>query len=76
MEEASQTSCFLKALEKMGKTKKDLKNVNYHLVGFAGQTTYPLGVIYFFVVLVEAHKIIKIDLLFIGVHDPSTQHPL
>lgn len=36
---------FLDALKKMGRSKKDMKKVNFPLMGFASQATYPVGAI-------------------------------
>lgn len=36
---------FLDTLNKMGRSVKDLKRVNFPLMEFASSTTYPMGVI-------------------------------
>lgn len=44
---------FLDSFEKMGTSKKDLKGVDFPLIGFIGRITYPLGSITLPMVLVE-----------------------
>lgn len=63
---------FLEKFERLGKTNKDLKKVDFHLVGFAGGTTYPLGVVYLPVVLAEEQKSINIDIFCILLETPLT----
>lgn len=42
---------FLDAFEKMGKSNRDMKRVNFPLIGFASRTTYPVGAITLLVIL-------------------------
>lgn len=43
--DSSTNVIFFYALKNMRKSEKDLKKVNFHLMGFASITTYPVGAI-------------------------------
>lgn len=62
---------FLDAFEKMGRSKRDLKRVDFPLIGFPGRTTYPLGAITRPVILGEGWKSIEVSVAFIVVDAPA-----
>lgn len=57
----------MEALKKMGRSKKDLKNVNFPLMGFASNTTYLVGAITLSVYKGERWKTLTINITFIVV---------
>lgn len=67
---------FLKEFEKLGKSKKDLKNVDFPLIRFVGCLIYNLSVVKLLVFLGEWWKSIHIDVLFIVVDALSTYNPI
>lgn len=62
---------FLDALMKMGHSEKELKKVNFPLMGFASQKTYPVGAITLPVYLGEGWKAITINITFIVMDAPT-----
>lgn len=54
----------------MGKSRENLKNVDFPLIGFAGRTTYPLGEIT--VVLCEGWKTLRTKITFIVIDAPNS----
>lgn len=64
---------FLDALKKMVRSKKDLKKVNFSLMGFASNMTYPVGAFTLPLYLGEGWKTLTINVIFI-VADASTSY--
>lgn len=64
---------FLNALRNMGKDEKDLKKVNFPLMGFATTTTYPLGAITLPVYLGEGLKALTIDITLTMLDAPTSR---
>lgn len=58
---------FLGTFKNIGRSKNDLKLVEFTLIGFAGRTTYPLMAITLSVIVGEGWKIIDVSVTFIVV---------
>lgn len=60
----------------MGKREKDLKKVNFALMGFTSITTYPVGVITLWVYLGYEWKTLTIKVTFIVVNAPTSYNSI
>lgn len=67
---------FLNALKNIGKSEKDLKKVNFPLMGFASMTTYLVGAITIPVYLGKGWKALTISVTFIVVDAPTSYNTI
>lgn len=67
---------FLDALKRMGKNEKDLKKVNFPLMGFASEATYLIEVITLPVYFGEEWNSLTLDVTFIVVDAPASYNTI
>lgn len=67
---------FLSTLLDMRKMKKDLKKVDFLLIGFAGRTTYVLRGVNLSMVLGEGWKLLRTEVIFIVVNSPNPNNDI
>lgn len=63
---------FLEAFLAMGKLKKGLKKVDFHLIGFAGRINLSRGAIKLHVIMGEEMKALRREITFIVVDAPNS----
>lgn len=67
---------FLETLKKMGKSEKDLKKINFPLMGFASNATFPIWAITLPVHIGVGWKTLTVNVTFIAVDAPASYNTI